>query len=339
MKIAITADPELPVPPVFYGGIERIIYMLIVELLKAGHDVTLFAHRDSQVPCKLIAYPCSGNNLKDIVLNSLTISKALLLKKFDIIHSFGRLAYLLPLMPSRISKLMSYQREPTISQIKRAVKLSNRGTLSFNGCSNYITDKIKPFAPAFTVYNGVDMDKYTTTARVADDAPLIFLGRIEPIKGPHTAIDIALKTGKKLVIAGNIPAEYQVYFDEQIKPRLSDQIEYIGPVNDEQKNSLLQKGLALLMPIHWDEPFGIVMIEAMACGTPVIGFNRGAVPEVIDCGLTGFYNDGIEELEEKVKEVHLLDRLKIRQKAEERFSAKVITDEYLSVYRRFANNK
>ncbi len=169
-------------------------------------------------------------------------------------------------MPLHIPKLMSYQREPTISQIAKAVKLSAKGTLAFTGCSNYITDKITAYAPAHTVYNGIDTNKYILTTNVDPDAPLVFLGRIEPIKGTHTAIDIARKTGKKLVIAGNIPDNEQGYFDTEIKPFLGERITYIGPVNDSQKNELLRNALALLMPIHWNEPFGIVMIEAMACG-------------------------------------------------------------------------
>ncbi|MDN5289005.1 MAG: glycosyltransferase family 4 protein [Mucilaginibacter sp.] len=328
MKIAITADPFIPVPPVLYGGIERIIELLINELTQQGHEVTLFAHRDSTVSCRLVPYPGENKDFK----NALVINKRLIAEKFDLIHSFGRLVYLLPQLFRRTPVLMSYQREPTIRQIKRAMMISLKGTLSFTGCSNYITDQIRPFAPVYTVYNGVDIRKYTPQYRVAQNAPLVFLGRIEPIKGPHTAIEIALTTGRPLLIAGNIPADHTDYFDRQIKPLLNDQITYLGPVNDEQKNELLGKALALLMPIHWEEPFGIVMIEAMACGTPVLALRRGAVPEVVTEGLNGFSAETPEGLMGKVDLLAGMDRKKVRMSVEKLFSPGVITAEYVKIY-------
>jgi len=226
LKIAITADPAIPVPPLLYGGIERIIDMVINGLVKQGHEVTLFAHKDSKVNCTLIPYKASSNSINDTIINTYTINKTLLTQKFDIVHSFGRLAYLLPQMPLSIPKLMSYQREPTLSPITKAVKLSARETLMFTGCSNYITNKIKPYADAYTVYNGIDISKYIPKTVVDADAPLIFLGRIETIKGTHTAIEIARRTNKKLIIAGNIPANDHGYFNEQIKPFLNERITY-----------------------------------------------------------------------------------------------------------------
>lgn len=332
MKIALTADPELPVPPPLYGGIERMVDMLATGLVQRGHEVTLFAHRDSASAGRLAPYPAAGHTPKDALMNTLAINKTLLTQKFDLVHSFGRLAYLLPVLPSGLPKLMSYQREPTLSQVKRALKLSAKGSLAFTGCSDYITRKISPFAKAATVYNGVDISRYDFNPSVGPDAPLMFLGRIEPVKGTHTAIQIALKTKKKLVIAGNIPGQHQAYFENEVQPFLNEQIRYVGPVTDEQKNHWLGIAAALLMPIHWDEPFGIVMIEAMACGTPVLGFNRGAVPEVVLNQVTGFYSDHVEELCEQVACIGGLDRQTIRQHTEQRFGADVIVEHYLSVY-------
>ncbi|MEX8548197.1 MAG: glycosyltransferase [Mucilaginibacter sp.] len=336
MKIALTADPELPVPPQLYGGIERIINGLITNYTQQGHDVTLFAHPDSTANCKLIPYPGKDHSAKSFIANCFTISKNILRGNFDIVHSFGRLAYLTPVLPLKIPKLMSYQREPTISQVKKALLLAKKNSLYFSGCSNYITNQIKPFAPAFTVYNGVSTEIYQAETTVKTDAPLVFLGRIEPVKGTHIAIEIALKTQKKLIIAGNIPAEHQYYFDQQIQPFLNTQITYIGAVNDEQKNNLLQNSLALLMPVQWNEPFGIVMIEAMACGTPVIGFKRGAVPEVITYGKTGFYGETVAELIEAVQQVHLLNRSAIRKLIENQFSDTIIAAQYLDLYQRIS---
>ncbi len=295
MRIAITADPFIPVPPPNYGGIERIIHFLAEGLESCGHEVMLVAHADSTAKVALIKYPSPENGLSGHFKNVLTIHKINKWKP-DVIHSFSRLAYLLPFLRSNIPKLMSYQREPTISQIKKAASFSKKNTLCFTGCSNYISNQIKPFAPAYTVYNGVDIGIYDLVNEVPLDAPLIFLGRIEPIKGPQEAIAAALATGKDLIIAGNIPDEHVGFFNKEIKPFLGKQIQYVGPVNDQQKNKLLGSASAFLMPIFWNEPFGIVMAEAMACGTPVIGYPKGAVSEVVTHGVDGFLANNFEDL-------------------------------------------
>ena len=164
---------------------------------------------------------------------------------------------------------------------------------------------------------------------------MIFLGRIEKIKGCHTAIEVAKATNNKLIIAGNIsklPEEID-YYEEEIKPKIDGkQIMFVGEVNDVQKNEWLGKAKALLMPIEWNEPFGIVMIEAMACGTPVLGFNRGAIPEVIDHGVNGFISENKEEMMKHVQQCETIDRSAVRRIAEERFSVEKIGSEYLSLY-------
>ncbi|MFD0749295.1 glycosyltransferase [Mucilaginibacter calamicampi] len=325
MRIAITADPFIPVPPHHYGGIERIIDFLVRGLIARGHDVLLVAHKDSTIDAPLLAYPDGKGHSGNII----SLSG---LRHFnpDIIHSFSRLAYLLPFMRSPVPKLMSYQREPTIRQVKLAKMLIR--SLSFTGCSNYISDKIRPYADVETVYNGLDMTKFTFRERVSPDAPLLFLGRIEFIKGTHIAIKVAKRAGKRLVIAGNIPENEQRYFADEIQPHLDENVEYAGPVNDEEKSKLLGKGLALLMPIQWNEPFGIVMVEAMACGTPVIGFGTGAVPEVIQNDLNGFVCANEGEMIDRVHQINQIDRTAVFEDCQRRFSADAIVDHYLSIY-------
>ncbi len=333
LHIAIIADPELPVPPVFYGGIERIIDMLVKGYSKQGHRVSLFAHADSLTEARLYPYKgkTSGNTI-DFIRNTWLINRTLIGGDFDIVHSFGRLAYLLPVLPLRLPKLMSYQRSPTLTQVKKAVLLAAETTLSFTGCSDFISGQLLPYAPSFTIFNGVPLSTYTFRAHVDEQAPLVFLGRVEPIKGTHIAIQVAIASRRKLIIAGNIPDVYIRYFTEEIEPLLNEQIQYIGPVNDTQKNELLGTAAALLMPIKWDEPFGIVMAEALACGTPVIGFKRGAVPEVIKHGLNGFQCTTADEMTGFVKRLHELDRRQIRKDAEVRFSAELIAGLYLRLY-------
>jgi glycosyltransferase involved in cell wall biosynthesis len=331
LRIAITADPLIPVPPINYGGIERIIDFLIKGLVNQGHEVVLVAHPDSEVNAQLIPYK-NTEGILGHVRNMLTIAK---LKTFkpDVIHSFSRLAYLMPFMFSNVPKLMSYQREPTTSQIIKAVKLAKSNSLSFTGCSAYISNQIKPFATAYTIYNGVDLSIYEASTVFIKDNPLVFLGRIEPIKGTHLAIETAIKSNRKLIIAGNIPNEYQSYFDSQILPKLNDQIIYLGSVNDEQKNKLLRNSSALLMPILWNEPFGIVMAEAMACGTPIIGFNRGALPEVIN-DKVGFICSNIEEMINAIDNLQYINRSAVRQHCEHNFGSEVIVNNYINLYQK-----
>lgn len=333
MRIAVTADPEIPVPPILYGGIERVIDFLVRGLKNNGFEVVLVANEQSKVEVDILRYKETSNPYIRHIHNIATITQ---LREFkpQIIHSFSRLGYLLPFFRSKTQKLMSYQREPTTSQIQKAMILARRGSLSFTGCSKYIADKISPFAPSYAIYNGIDITKYEARSVPIPDAPLVFLGRIEPIKGPHTAIKVARKAGKELIIAGNIPNEYNLYFEKEIKPHLGVDVRYIGPVNDTEKNILLRDSSALLMPIHWNEPFGIVMAEAMACGTPVIAFNHGAASEVVMDGLSGYMCNTVDEMATKILSTEKLNRKEIRSYCEQRFSNEVIVSNYIALYKK-----
>jgi glycosyltransferase involved in cell wall biosynthesis len=334
MKVAITADPELPVPPRLYGGIERVIDMLVRGLVDRGHTVTLFAHRDSEVPCKLISYRGeSSPSRADTLTNMWDVSRAVINGGFDVVHSFGRIAYLLPLLPLAIPKLMTYQREITPGSVSWGHRLS-RGTLHFSAISEWMMRDVKAVANWHLVYNGVPMHVYDFVPAVALDAPLAFLGRIEHIKGTHLAIEVARRTGRRLVIAGNIPAGHEAYFEQFVRPYIDGtQITYVGPVDDLQKNKLLGHAAAFLMPILWEEPFGIVMAEAMACGTPVIGLRRGAVPEVVVDGISGFVCDTVEQVVERISRIPELDRQATRNLAQQKFSDTAIVQAYENVYR------
>jgi glycosyltransferase involved in cell wall biosynthesis len=178
-----------------------------------------------------------------------------------------------------------------------------------------------------TIYNGIEISGYTATASVGADAPLVFLSRIAPIKGCHLAIMAAKAAGCRLVIAGNI--QDQAYFDRHIQPNLeTGKIEYVGTVNDAQKNALLGRARALIVPVQWDEPFGLVFAESLACGTPVISWKRGALPEIIDHGRTGFLVTAEEALAPAIDRLHTLDRRACRESAERRFSAETLFRSY-----------
>jgi glycosyltransferase involved in cell wall biosynthesis len=333
MNILLTADPDLPVPPKHYGGIERIIDMLACSLVERGHAVTLIAHPDSTTPVNRVSYTGeTSRSLYDTLKNTAVLIRTIARGRFDVVHSFSRLAYLTPIMPLNVPKLMTYQRPIT----RRSVILSripSRGTLEFAAISRKMMEKVTDLGRWHLVYNGVRMDAYDFASSISADAPLVFLGRIEHIKGTHLAIEIAKRANRSLVIAGNVPDGQRRYFEEQVKPHLGNPlITYVGPVDDRQKNALLGRASALLMPILWEEPFGIVMAEALACGTPILGLARGSVPEVVDHGVTGFVCDDVGGLVKAVDRLPEIDRFNCRRRAEAMFSDRAVVDGYLAVY-------
>lgn len=336
MRIAISADPELPVPPLHYGGIERMIALLVEGLVKRGHEVTLFAHAESKVPCRLVPYPAeSSRGLGNVLRNMACIARETARGRYDVFHSFGRVAYLAPLLRSSLPKVMTYQREIPERTVVWGSRLSG-GTLRFTACGEHMIGGLRKFAPWYTVHNAVSPELYTSRESVEPDAPLAFLGRIEKIKGPHIAIEVARLSGRRLVIAGNIPDDpaSREFFRESVEPHLDgDRIRYIGPVDDTQKNEMLGAAWAFLMPILWEEPFGIVMAEALACGTPIIGLRAGSVPEVVEDGVTGFICSNAAEMARAVDRIASIDRRACRRRMEDLFSASVMTEAYLGVYR------
>jgi len=334
VRIAITVDPEIPVPPELYGGIERVVSMLVCRLTARGHDVTLFAHRDSQVPCRLLPYPAQQSaGTSNILRNLHHVAWELRKGSYDLVHSFGRLIYLLPVLPLRLPKIMSYQRTITPRNIL-AGEILSRGSLHFTACGRHMISRWDGSSQWHVIYNGVPLDAYRAIYEVPANAPLAYLGRIERIKGVHLAIEVAKRSGRRLHIAGNVSAgaEHQQYFRQEIVPHLGGDIEYIGPVDDCAKNELLGSSAALLMPILWEEPFGIVMAEALACGTPVVGLRRGSVPEIVQDGINGFVCGSVEEMAAAVARLSAIDRRACRVRCEQRFSDAAITEAYLALY-------
>jgi glycosyltransferase involved in cell wall biosynthesis len=333
LRIALTSDPELPVPPVHYGGIERVVDMLARGLAARGHRVTLFAHPDSTCPVDKVAWSGSSSHAPfDTLRNTATLARHAAARRFDILHSFARIAYLGPLLPLPIPKLMTYQRAISPRTTGLAHRLA-RGTLEFSAVSRNMMELSALPGRWHLVPNGVPLASYAYNATVPPDAPLVFLGRVEAIKGAHIAIEAARLAGRRLVLAGNVPAEHRLWFDAMIAPHLDgDRLRYLGPVNDAQKSALLGGAAALLMPVLWDEPFGIVMAEAMACGTPVIGFNRGAVPEVVVDGETGFVVDTVPGIAAAVGRLTAIARAACRARAERLYGDTTVTESYLRLY-------
>lgn len=337
MRILLIMDPGISVPPPLYGGHERLVYMFAEEYTKMGHEVSLLAGPGSKISGKVYTF-----GINDLNRSKWQKAKELLFawrflfsrrKDFDLIHNFGRLAYLFPITNTAAKKIMTYGRPVSQKGIRFINSLPNQN-LIFTACSNYCVSTGNVSGIWKTVYNAIDFSAYKLNEHVETDAPFMFLGRLDKIKGLHTAIEVALETGNKLWIGGNIPdtPDNYAYFKEVLEPKFDgQQIIYLGALNDEQKNHYLGKAKALLFPIEWDEPFGMVMAEAMACGTPVIGFKRGSVPEVIEENVTGFIVNNKAEMLAAIPKIAGIDRANCRLAALTRFDVPVITKDYLAL--------
>lgn len=340
MRILITADPEIEVPPRLYGGIERIVDGLVRHLRARGHQVCLVAKPGSQCAADAFyGWPgASSLSRADTLRNTLALWRAVRVFKPQVIHSFSRLAYLTPLLRGPVPIIMTFQRDPTLRTVRTAVKLAAPGVLRFTGCSNYIAACGRRAGGDWQgIPNFFEIDALRFSPTVAADAPLCFLSRVESIKGAHWAIEIARRTGHRLVIAGNHAESGPEgeYWRREIEPWIGrDGIEYVGPVDDAQKNAVLGEARAMVVPIQWDEPFGIVFAEALACGTPVISCPRGSLPEIVRQGVDGFLIRSIEEGCEAVAKLGSIDRAGCRRRAEQEYAPEVVVSRYVELYER-----
>ncbi|MBL1275476.1 MAG: glycosyltransferase family 4 protein [Ectothiorhodospiraceae bacterium] len=336
MKIAQVSPLTESVPPQQYGGIERIVSYLTEELVAQGHEVTLFASGDSVTastlvsPCKrsLRREGCQEPQVQHLVMFEEIYRRA---SDFDVIHFHTGYQHFPMGRRLNVPHITTHHGRLDIPE----VEMLNREFHEMPVVS--ISDsqrKPLPYANwQGTAYNGLPLDlyKYQSTP----DDYLAFLGRISPEKGIEHAISIARQSGRHLKIAAKIDLVDQQYFNETIKPLLDQPgIEFIGEINDAQKQDFLGNATALLFPINWPEPFGLVMTEAMACGTPIIAFNRGSVPEIMEPGITGFIVDTLQEAIEAVDNIDVIDRQQCRNTFEKRFSSWRMTKEYLLLYER-----
>jgi glycosyltransferase involved in cell wall biosynthesis len=338
MRILLIADPYIAVPPKFYGGIERVVADLADEYHRRGHAVALWAAPGSGTAATRWTFGSEGewtrwSNLRNTV--HLGTRLAASLGDFDVVHNFGRLAYLWSIMPARVRKLQTYMRRVNPRNMRLASRLRAR-ELHFTAVSRAIRSTGAPGGGTWhVVYNSAEPSRYQFVDRLPADAPLVFLGRFERCKGAHSAIDVARRTNRTLLLAGTqstLPEE-QRYFETEIKPRIDGQlIQFIGPVDDRAKQRLLGQAAALLLPVEWEEPFPVVLPEALMCGTPVVSFRRGGNPEGIVDGKTGFVCDSLEQMADAVGRIGTLSRAACRADGERRFSTAAIADAYLRVY-------
>lgn len=339
LRILMLMDPLIPVPPRHYGGIERVIADISNVLQRRGHDVTLWAGPGSRIDGRVEPFGREGEWTRwSNVRNTATLAARFLTRRsrFDVVHNFGRLAYLLPILSRPLPKVQTYMRWVTPANMATARRLGAR-RMHYTAVSAAIRDTGRPGGGDWSViYNCAVPARYPFCGSTdPDTAPLVFLGRLDRCKGAHHAVAVARRLNRRVVIAGNISPEAheQAYFEREIAPGIDGTlVTYAGPVDDEQKRALLGGAAAMLLPIEWEEPFPVVLPESMLCGTPVIAFRRGGVPEGIDEGRTGFLCDNVDEMCERVGRLREIDRAVVRAEADRRFSDEAIATEYERLY-------
>ena len=338
MKIAQVAPLAERCPPRLYGGTERIVSYLTEELVRQGHDVTLFASGDSRTAAKLVRCSDMALRLNPAVKDHMPYHLVMLdevrrrADDFDVIHFHIDLLHFLLIRDFADRTLTTLHGRLYLPDLKPFYAAFPEVPLVS------ISDNQRQPMPAVnwaaTVPHGLPRDLLPFAPR-PNGGYLAFLGRISPEKRPDRAIDIAARAGLPLKIAAKVDNVDRAYWDTVIAPLVAryDNVEFVGEIDEERKASFLGNARALLFPIDWPEPFGLVMIEAMACGTPVIAWNRGSVPEVIDDGVTGFIVDDEMEAVAAIRRLAMLERIRVRRAFEQRFTVERMAMDYLSVYR------
>jgi glycosyltransferase involved in cell wall biosynthesis len=344
MRIAQIAPLHERVPPRLYGGTERVVSFLTEELVRQGHEVTLFASGDSETSARLV--PCCEMALRldPSVRNDLTYHIIMLEKVRQRIDQFDILHFHIDLLHCSLVRAIA---DWTLTTLHGRLDLPDLAPfyqtfreLPFVSISNDQQRYLHNVNWLGTVYHGLPRDLLAFQSR--HGGYLAFLGRISPEKRPDLAIEIAARSGMRLKIAAKVDRADQAYWDTKIRPMVDahhPDVEFIGEINERDKQSFLGGAAALLFPVDWPEPFGLVMIEAMACGTPVIAFRRGSVPEIVAEGVSGFIVETTEEAVTAVGRAIRLDRAKVRAEFDRRFTAERMARDYVNVYRKLVSKR
>jgi glycosyltransferase involved in cell wall biosynthesis len=334
LRIAQVAPLSLPVPPGRYGGTERVIYDLAEGLVARGHDVTVFASGDSRTSARLVStvpralWQESGADplAADFLQHAQVFRRA---HEFDVIHThtaYRAFPYIERSSAAVVTTLHGRVDAPEMQAILQIHPQAHLVSISHAQRAH------APAAPwAATIHHGLALHEYAFAPRGGEG--LVFVSRMAPEKAPHVAIDVAVAAGMPLTLAGRVDPLDRAYFERDVRPRLEHPlIRFAGEVSNEQKLELMRQARALLFPIDWPEPFGLVMAEAMACGTPVIARPHGAAPEVVVDGVTGFLADSHAALVEAAKNAHRLQRSACRRHVEAHFSAATMTERHEALY-------
>jgi glycosyltransferase involved in cell wall biosynthesis len=337
LRIGMVAPPWFELPPDGYGGIESMVYSLVQGLVARGHDVTLISAGEDRTEARsqqTYKEPPSerlGQALPEVV-HAAVASRQLDELDLDVVHDHSLAG---PLTSSdRPAPTVVTTHGPVEDELRVLYGSFGDGT-SLVAISEFQRELAPELPWIATVHNGIPVDEYPMGVDKEDFC--LFLGRANPEKAPDLAIKVAREAGRPIVLAAKCTEpEEQKYFDERVRPLLGPDAEWFGEANTEQKKDLLARAHCLVFPIQWNEPFGIVMVEAMACGTPVVALRRGSVPEVVIDGVTGFVRDRVEELAGAVERAGALDPRACRRHAAERFDVPVMVSGYEAAYRRLA---
>jgi glycosyltransferase involved in cell wall biosynthesis len=337
MKIAQVAPLMEAVPPKLYGGTERIVSYLTDQLVELGHDVTLFASGDSVTKAKLEAvWPCAlrlDSSMRDYLAPHIVMLEQVARRadEFDVVHL--HLDYLGYPILRRTSVPFLATLHGRLDLPELGPLYDTFGDVAVVSISDSQREPLPQAGYVATVLHGIPARRLLPGFGAG--GYLAFLGRISPEKAPDAAIRIAAAAGMRLKIAAKVDNVDREYFARVVEPLLAaDHVEFIGEIGEDQKSEFLGNAAGLLFPIAWREPFGLAMIEAMACGTPVVAFRNGSVPEVVDEGVTGFIVDDEAEAAGAAQRLRTLDRARIRRVFEERFTARRMAEDYVTLYRR-----
>jgi glycosyltransferase involved in cell wall biosynthesis len=335
MRIAQVAPLYESVPPKLYGGTERVVHTLTEELVREGHEVTLFASGDSETSARLVPVCPESLRLNKGCMDQLAHHFLLLELVFSELHNFDILHFHIDYLHFPLSRSVHAINVTTLHGRLDIPDLQplyrNFSDMPVVSISDAQREPLPWINWQGTVYHGLQPELFPFHKKGSEY--LAFLGRVSPEKGLDDAIKIAKQAGMTLRIAAKVDNEDKEYFESVIKPLLNDPlVEFIGEIGYPEKGEFLGDAAALLFPINWPEPFGLVMIEALACGTPVIAYSSGSVPEVLEDGVTGFLVDNVNAAAEAVGRLSEIDRSRCRHTFEERFSAQRMAHDYLAIY-------
>lgn len=339
MRILQISPLWIPVPPTTYGGTELVVSLLTEELIKRGHEVTLLASGDSKTSAKLI--PIWPRSLWGARLSTPHAAFSLIYQKlfeiqeeFDIIHDHCEF-YTAPYSQFLKRPLVSTIHHPVYEEM--IILFKKFPQINYVAISKHQRKSAPGVNFVKTIYHGLPIEEYSFNPNPEDY--LLWLSKLTPQKGPADAIEVAKQSGEKLIIAGIIPREYEDYFEYRLKPLIDgEQIQFVGAVNFEKKVELFKNAKAFLYPIKRPEPFGLVVIESMACGTPVIAYKAGAMPELIQDGKTGFLVDSQEGMIESLKKINLIKRVDCRRHVEKKFTLQKMVNKYEALYNKIVKN-
>ncbi|GAB5047044.1 glycosyltransferase family 4 protein [Thermodesulfovibrio sp. TK110] len=343
MKIGLISPLWKKLPPEKYGGTELVVYDLACALTEKGHEVTVFASGDSNLPCKLI--PIIEKNLYEMlgqfkwdfydydILQTEIVGK--MSDEFDVLHNHNGFIPLTisPLTKTPILTTIHSSLPPEPAVLRKAFK--DRFYVSISNAQRELAPELNWIA---TVYHGIDVKKYPFSEEKGEY--IVFLGTFSPHKGPDIAIEISKKAGIPIILAGEIRKEFEEFYREKILLKQDGkQIKVFGELTFQEKAELLKNALALILPVRWKEAFGLVMIEAMACGTPVIAFRKGSTQEVVEHGITGFLVDSVDEACEALQQIEKIDRNVCRETVQQKFSRDTMAENYLKIYKILEANR